>query len=521
MRTSGYVAALAALVFPPVATAGWGPERVLTRPGDGLVSTPQISFDRAGRALVAWERSGVDAALVEGLRWDAANGFAKPAKVSGPDPGPDDVLDDVAVVANRRGDGVVSWGHIFTRQFWTVVTRPAKAVGPPQRVKSSRADIALAEDGAGLMTYLEGSAVKVRRLGPGRRRFGLPLTLARRSVGTPDAAIASDGLELVTWSDRSPSGTSIRVATRPPGARRFRVRRLAFGAVSRPAEPQLAVGGRRTALIAWAARKSRKGLWVSLRRGGAGFGRPQRVFSGRIDTAVPVLDAAGRATVAVRIGPEKDTRIEVAETLPGRRFGPVSVMSDRGRRTTDPIVRTSPRGDAAVAWAGAIDGRRLVQVATRARGGRLRGPELLPGPGAPLELLGLDVDERGTVIAGWTGSDGGRFIGAATWAAGSAPSGGAIVARSGACWPPEFDAARDGFAVMAWLSDCGATTSGVVYAAVRRPGGHFGAPQPISSEMQLSGAFPALGVGEGGHALVTWEVLDQPDRELMAAEHVP
>lgn len=54
MRASGYVAALAALVFPPASTAGWGPEKVLTQPGDGLVSTPQISFDRAGRALLAY-----------------------------------------------------------------------------------------------------------------------------------------------------------------------------------------------------------------------------------------------------------------------------------------------------------------------------------------------------------------------------------------------------------------------------------------------------------------------------------
>jgi hypothetical protein len=520
MRASGYVAAVAALVFPSAATAGWSPEKVLTRPGDGLVSTPQISFDRAGRGLIAYERSAVDAPLVEARTWDPLEGFGQPTKISGPEPGPDDVREDVAVVANRRGDGVVSWGHLFTRQFWTVVKRPGRPFGPPQLLESNWADIALAEDGTGLMAYLEGSAVKVRRLQPGGRRFGLPVTVAKRSNGAPDAAIASDGVEIVAWADRSRSGSSVSVASRRPGRRRFRVRRLASGAVSRPAEPQLVVGGRRSAMVAWATQKSRKALWVSLRRTGVGFGRPQRVFKGRIETAVPVLDATARATVAVRSGPAKRTRIEVAEASPGRRFGAVSLVSDRGTRTTDPVVRVGPRGAAAVAWTGASGGRRLAQVATRAPGGRLRGPDPLPGPGAALEVLGLDIDERGTVIAGWTGSDGGRFIGAGTWPAGSAPSGGSIGQLS-ACWPPEFDAAQDGFAVMAWLSDCGADTSGVVYATVRHPGGRFETPQPISTQMELSGAFPALGVGEGGHAIVTWEVLDRPDRELLAAEHVP
>jgi hypothetical protein len=520
MRASGYVATLAALVFPAAATAGWWPEKVLTQPDDGLVSTPQVSFDRAGRALLAYERSAGDAALVEARIWDAANGFGEPTKISGPEPGPDDVREDVAVVANRRGDAVISWGHLFTRQFWTVVKRPGRPFGPPQLLKSNWADIALAEDGSGLMAYQEGSAIEVRRLDRRRRRFGLPVTLAKRSNGAPDAAIASNGLEIVAWVDRSRSGNSISVATRRQGARRFRVRRLASGAVSRPAEPQVVAGGRRSAMVAWATRKSHEALWVSLRRPGAGFGHPQRVFKGRIQTAVPVLDATARATVAARIGPAEDTRIEVAQAAPGRRFGPVSVVSDRGRRTTNPLVRVGPRGDAAVAWTGAMDGRRLAQVATRAPGGRLRGPERLPGPGAAHEVLGLDIDERGTVIAGWAGSDGGRFIAAGTWPAGSAPSG-RVVGRAAACWRPEFEAAQDGFAVMAWLSDCGAYTSGVVYATVRRPGAEFETAQPISTQMELSGAFPGLGVGEGGHAIVTWEVLDRPDRELLAAEHLP
>ena len=521
MRASGYVAVLAALVFPSAATAGWLPEKVLTRPGYGLVSTPQIGFDRAGRALLAYERSAPNSQLVEALSWDAANGFGKPAKISGPDPGSDDVLGDVALVANRRGDGVISWGHIFTRQFWTVVNRPGRPFGPLQRLESNGADIALAEDGKGLMAYTEGAATKVRRLRRGGLRFGPPVTLAKRSNGVALAAIASDGVEIVTWVDRSRSGSSIRVATRRQGARRFRVRTLALGGASRPAKLHLVVGGRRSAMIAWSTYRRPEGFWVSLRRPGAGFRRPQRVFGGRVGPAVPVLDARGRATVAVRVGPERDTRIEVAEALPGRRFDPVSVRSDRGRRTTIPVVRHGPRGDAAVAWTGAIDGRRGAQVATRTSGGRLRGPEPLPGPGAPREVLGLEVDRRGTVIAGWTGSDGGSYIGAGTWAAGSAPSGGLIVSRSGVCFPPELDAAADGFAVMAWLSDCGSGTSGVVYAAVRAPGGPFEPARPISTEAELSGAFPGLGVGEGGRAIVTWEVLDRPDRELLAAEHVP
>jgi hypothetical protein len=119
------------------------------------------------------------------------------------------------------------------------------------------------------------------------------------------------------------------------------------------------------------------------------------------------------------------------------------------------------------------------------------------------------------VIAAWQ-NDG--AVAVASWRAGEPLQGARVVGPTGSCDFPLLDSNPAGFAVVFWLEECGAGSSGSPVAVERFPGEPFGETHVLAPPAELSGAWPAVAVGENAKASVFWATLGDRDNAFRGAD---
>jgi hypothetical protein len=503
------------LTAAPSARAGWGPEQILTGPDYGS-DTPRIAFDSSGGAVLGYERLTGALNQIEAIVKSPDGTFGPPLKVSGPDIGPNDVLEQPDLASNRRGDVVLSWSPLLSVRSWVVVRRPGREFGPPRLLRANLAHVALNEGGAGAVAYHEQGALKVRTMSRAARSFGRPTTLIVSRDARPSVAVMPDDRVQVAWLDVARGSTAVFVATGKAGRRRFRTQRVFHGRRARAGKPSLIATGAGRQIVAWRVHNRRPGLRAVRLSSSGKLGRTRRLTR----EGVVAWDAAagrdGRVVFAVRSGSRAASRIELVEDAGG--FYLREAVSERRRTTSSPRLAVGRSGAAAVAWSEGPVGRREIRLTSRATGDRFRPVGSLSAGGPDEILLGLSVDDAGDVVAGLAG---GADVAGAAWAAGQrAPAATVVSSSSGNCVGVVMDAAASGFAAMLWLPDCGAESgANRVLASVRRPGAGFASAEGISAPENLSGGFPAVRVAESGRILGVWFTFD-PDT-MSAAEYLP
>lgn len=281
-------------------------------------------------------------------------------------------------------------------------------------------------------------------------QFGSP-TLA--NVAQPQVALEDDGDAIAVWR-RAPNGDDfLRYAFRPAGGQ--------FGAVGSVAaeggsDPQVAVDGAGNATAVWVATGTPV-IRTSVRLSGGSFSAPTTLSGAVSAFADPALtvNSDGAAAVAWREADAGgDERIEVALREPGGAFQAAQQVSPGGVDSGIPQVELNDQGEILVAWRN--ETAKTIEVAAGSLAVGIGVPQTLSGPDAFGHSLAMTAD-GGAAVA---------------WSQGTDP-----VYR--------------------------------VFAAVRPPGGQFGAAVPVSNaEDQALGPLVALD-GEG-NGVVAWSHKTEP-----------
>ncbi|HVP03718.1 MAG TPA: PKD domain-containing protein [Solirubrobacteraceae bacterium] len=176
-----------------------------------------------------------------------------------------------------------------------------------------------------------------------------------------------------------------------------------------------------------------------------------------------------------------------------------------------PLAAVGLDGTTAVGWSEDVSGKQLMKVAVRPPGGTLGAPETISTPGVDASVAQLAVSESGEVIATWLAYDAGKLR---VFAAIRPPGGpfGAPVGVSPATSDVDYPAfteqlavAPDGAAVLAW----GETISGKaeIQYAVRPAGASFGAPVTLPSTSGGAAVSFTVAIARGGAAAIAWSDL--------------
>ena len=191
-------------------------------------------------------------------------------------------------------------------------------------------------------------------------------------------------------------------------------------------------------------------------RGASGFGAPQTLATGEVNTT-RVVRAAGGATLVFW---RQDTNLMVAARPPGGSFGPArQVLAS----TTDaPQVAVTGTGEVlAVAPTGDSSFVGQLELARLGADGAPLGPVRVLGRGRRVQLA---PDGTGSAFVAWMGESSARAITARRIAGGGilgVPR--ALAARTDSTSSPQLAATREGGAVLAWIA------GGDVHARTYRP----------------------------------------------------
>lgn len=366
----------------------------------------------------------------------------------------------------------------------------------------------------------------------------------------PELATSASGDAVAVWRSyygfrqSRPSGYDCRLSVRRRG-----------GAWSAPEPapggscPSVAVGAGGVVVAVWA---TSDGVLAQTRSAAGAWLRGQRLAR-TTHAASPVVAASAAGAVAAWT--DGDSIVVATAGRTGRFGAPVRIASGADLTTELRAALDAP-GDALVGWSPPAGAGASAAFVFRPAGGRWQAVQRLVRGRGSIGTPDLGLDARGRAVAGWStyspetgtqvwvasASEGGRFgrpvrlaahgdvpavaLGSGGDAVAAWEAGGRIVAAirsaSGVWGVPRPISAPDtrvgrvalavspaGEAVAAWIRygfEAGARAD-VLQAAVRRPGGRFGAAANVSRPGQLGGS-PSVGVDAGGTGVLLWEDAD-------------
>ena len=204
--------------------------------------------------------------------------------------------------------------------------------------------------------------------------------------------------------------------------------------------------------------------------------------------AVAADDAGGAFAAWRRAG-----AVRVAYRPAGGGFG---APQDLGAGDGDPALAARADGEALAAW---VRGTEVVAAVKRA-GAAWSAPEHVAGPFADAPTVHAGLDGAGDALVVWNDPNGVR---AATRAPAAAAWTTETLGQSGGAVRGVQLAAGEGGAVVAWAVRDGNQTTSTVRAALRPNGGPFAAPTDLPSTV-LFDDVPAVGIDDSGDAAVVW-----------------
>lgn len=447
--------------------------------GVALAAEGTVNIPRGASLMLAGERPGerVGDSVVPGVAAAVAQvGWTVPQTLIQPG-------FNVSAAGNARGVEAFVWEASLDypsddRSYVRAVLRlPDGRLTKPQTVSRRDqvvADAVVGVDARGRTTVVWTQGARARRFGPLSHmsimaavggpggRFGAPVRLGGTEDfggAEPRLAVAPDRAAVVVWS----RGDRLQAARRPLGRCRALHSRACFGRVQDlpgGADVAVVLGPRDTAYAAWAGRPGRS--------------RPDRLG------------------------------IQVAVAPRGERFGSPRTVSRRGAPASEPTIAIARDGSAVLAWrrsppagGGADLAGRMIEATVRDRDGRVSAPQVV----APIEARRPQVrlNRQGEAVLVWeqyteTSPDG-EIAAAVRPAAGNfGPA--VTISPPGVAGRQSLAVDRRGNAVAAWSAG-GASLS--VVAAVRQPGGSFGAPVTVAA---IGG--PPVTIAAGDRITAAW-----------------
>lgn len=284
-------------------------------------------------------------------------------------------------------------------------------------------------------------------------------------------------------------------------------------------DPQVAVDAAGDAVAVWQRSEGAEVIvQAASRPAGGTWGAPVELSVPGENAGLPrvAMDAAGDA-VAVWVRSDGSHRIVQAASRPaGGTWGAPVELSVPGADAGEPEIAVDPSGDAVAVWTLSEGSDVIVQAASRPAGGSWGAPTDLSAAGEEAGEPEIAVDPSGDAVAVWTREEGfystvetvGRPAGG-TWGAPvelSAPG----VADFG----PQVALDAAGTTVAVWERHD--ARGELVEAAVRPPGGGWGAPVELSSPAENTER-PEVAVDPAGDAVAVWSRHDGGEYVAQAA----
>lgn len=337
---------------------------------------------------------------------------------------------------------------------------------------------------------------------------------AGSSATVPDVAITADGDAIVAWV----TGSAMKTTVRQDGA---------WGAVetraggASPGAPAVAMNADGYGRLAW--RSTVTGFAHLVLAGhapGAGWGATDLLFgSARPDTPRPDL-AVSDGGSAVAYGSDGDV---LARIDTGGGWIEEAVVGSAA--TSAPRVAIAPSGVVVVVWRGTHVGRSAIWAA-RHTGAGWETPTPVASSVATLSAPDVAVGGTGEAVVAWsepTGTDAVVWTASATGGTWSDPVP-VVLSLDTTAGAPGVAMGQDGAALVAWDQDSPDGTT--VRAAVRPPGGAWGAPTALGSNRPTEydgSAQPitqdvAVEVDDGS-PVVAWRDTDGANSRVMTATY--
>ena len=195
--------------------------------------------------------------------------------------------------------------------------------------------------------------------------------------------------------------------------------------------------------------------------------------------------------------------VQAATRPPGGPFGTPVNLSATGQQSYSPQVTSAPDGTTTAVWKRYSGTDFIIQAAIRPPGGSFGTPVDLSATGQPSDEPQVSAAPDGTTTAVWRRSNGANYI---VQAAIRPPGGsfGAPVDLSVAglqSEDPQVTTAPDGTVTVVWRRYNGSHY--IVQAATRPPGGSFGAPVDLSAAGQ-NATGPQIASALDGTATAIW-----------------
>lgn len=348
-----------------------------------------------------------------------------------------------------------------------------------------------------------------------------PISAAGANADGPEVTVTPDGVSTVIWKRRDGSNDIVQAATRPPDGR--------YGEPIDLSEPgqnvtvtKVASAPDGTVTAVWSrSNGSKRVVQASTRPPGGEFGPPEDLSNPDFNAWEPaiVFAADGAATVIWRGGSAASNAIQAATRPPGGAFGmPVTISAGSDAFRHD--IAAAPDGSVTVAWYRTYAGNDTVQVTTRPPGGTFGTPVDISAAGEPAKSPRLAIGGDGTTAVVWLRTESGDD----TLRAAVRPPGGAFGAPVDLSLPAT--AAGDHGVVVApddtvtavWYRYDGSHR--IVESATRPPGGDFGAPVDLSEPGQTA-RDPVVAIAPDGTVTAGWSRFDGTDRRIQVTSRRP
>jgi hypothetical protein len=213
--------------------------------------------------------------------------------------------------------------------------------------------------------------------------------------------------------------------------------------------------------------------------------------------------------------------IPAASAAPGPPWvPPVEEVSFSGQTAGEAQVTSAPDGRVTAVWTRSDGSNKIVQVATRPRGGIFGTPVNISAPGQDASGPQVAAARNGTVTVVWSRDDGS----VARVQAATRPRGGSFAAPVDLSAPgedafnPQVTVAPDGTTTVVWWRFDG--TDNRVQASTRPPGGAFGAPVNLSAPGE-SAAGQQITTASDGTTTAVWQREDGLDTIIQASTRRP
>ncbi|MDX6554156.1 MAG: hypothetical protein QOD86_351 [Miltoncostaeaceae bacterium] len=410
---------------PPVLRAPWGRPTTIAGSTATTISGVDLAVGDRGRSAAIWKASpakGVPS-VVSAIRAAGAMGWA-PARRLGQG-ATNSFTGTPRVEMNAAGEAAAVW----TSGGSSLANASAQAVllGPRAEAWSAPAtlgapgtgvdpDVGIASDGSALAVWTcrcgTGTTEISAAARPSGGAFGTPVALGDGGttlITNTGLAMAPGGLALAAWAPFP--GGALTVAARPAGGD-FDVPQVlvpptdvGFG------EPRIAVNDAARAV----AVSSGAGVFARIRGVEGGWGGPERIAPvGRYsnDGARAAIDGAGNVLVAVRAFDLETFNYRVM--IIARRAGAIGwekpmfispkgpIDGPPGPSAGEPSIAMNARGDAVIAWAQNIAGKRRVLARLRPAGRLAWRPlEAVSGPEASPGTVAAAIDASAAPTVAW------------------------------------------------------------------------------------------------------------------------